>query len=541
VLSFRCVCRVEAGVDAVAELVAGRERSSGPFGNPDGARADIADVLSNFVEFTDFGALATEASDAGARVLVGKLGAGKTVYMRRLQSYQSTHDGVYADHPQQDLPSTDLVVRVCQRYRIESLTEKWAKIWHRAILRALASHLLRNRELRDHLSTEESDSLVTYDKLIGAPRQPHSIYSEVRAIINGHNTANHLDRFLEDSLWDDLEYELAEILRGCPPIFFYLDAVDEEFHNAPMYWLRCQQGLFHQTMKMIRDPKFGGRLHVVISIRDIVLSSVFKSEHAPRYHHEPHIRILDWPAESLEVLLKEKIRSLPSSLRLANRMTSPIEAWLGSAWIFNESRQITEPLDDYLLRHTRLIPRDIVSLGNALCDEISSLRAHEISEFPPRLLQRVVSRAAKRFGDSQIAQSANQVGADLMPENASALGFSSSYVGSQEYAMSLQETIKRLIREIGQDEFGREALEKLDGDARAELGEAAHLASVLWQNGLVGYRDGADCVFYSLADIDSFDIPTETGKFVLHPCVLDSVRGLRVAGSSPIRPYRLPT
>jgi hypothetical protein len=86
-----------------------------------------------------------------------------------------------------------------------------------------------------------------------------------------------------------------------------------------------------------------------------------------------------------------------------------------------------------------------------------------------------------------------------------------------------------------------EALEKLDGDARAELVEAAHLASVLWQNGLVGYRDGADCVFYSLADIDSFDIPTETGKFVLHPCVLDSVRGLRVAGSSPIRPYRLPT
>jgi len=528
-------------VTAVADSDTRRVETSGPFGNPDGARADIADVLANFVDFTRFGALSTAASDAGARVLVGKLGAGKTVYMRRLQSYQATHDGVYADHPQQDLPSTDLVVRVCQWYRIELLTEKWAKIWHRAILRALASHLLRHKELRGHLTMEESESLGTYHELIGQPKQPHSIYSEVRAIINRHNTGNHLDRFLEDSMWDDLEYEFAEILRGCPPIFFYLDAVDEEFHNAPMYWLRCQQGLFHQTMKMIRDAKFGNRLHVVISIRDIVLSSVFKSEHAPRYHQEPHIRILDWPAESLELLLKEKILSLPQELRLANRLAGPIESWLGSAWIFNEARQVTEPLDDYLLRHTRLIPRDIVSLGNALCYEISMLRSRGISEFPPELLKRVVSRAAKRFGDSQIAQSANQVGADLMPANASSRGYSSTYIGSQEYAVSLQATIKKLIREIGQDEFGPQALEKLDENARADLGEEAHLSSVLWQNGLVGYRDHDDCVFYSLADIDAFDIPTDTGRFVLHPCVLDSVRGLRVSGSAPIRPYRQAT
>lgn len=515
-----------------------REETSGPFGNPDGARADIEDVLDGFVDFSAFGALSTSASDAGARVLVGKLGAGKTVYLRRLQSFQARHEGVYADHPQQDLPSTDLVVRVCQWYKYELLTEKWAQLWHRAILRALASHLLRHRELREYVSDEELESLTSYDALIGKPRQPHSIYSEVRSIINGHNTANHLSRFLNDSAWDDLEYELAEILRTCPPIFFYLDAVDEEFHNAPMYWLRCQQGLFQQTMRMIRDSKFGNRLHVVICIRDIVLSSVFKSEHAPRYHQEPHIRILDWPIESLDILLKEKVRALPPSLRLANGVTAPIESWLGSAWIFNDSRQVTEPLDDYLLRHTRLIPRDVVSLGNALCDEIFMLRSRGMTEFPPDRLKRVVGRAAKRFGDSQLAQSANQVAADLMPANAAAQGYSSTYIGSQEYAGTLQTSIKKLIRDLGEDEFGLSTLETLDEAAELELGENAHLSSVLWQNGLLGYREGQDCVFYSLADIDSFDIPRQTGQFVLHPCVLDSVPGLSVGSSGPVRPYR---
>ena len=54
----------------------------GPFGNPDGARADLAEVLDDFVDFDGnpaFGDLATRADDAKVRVVAGKLGAGKTV------------------------------------------------------------------------------------------------------------------------------------------------------------------------------------------------------------------------------------------------------------------------------------------------------------------------------------------------------------------------------------------------------------------------------------------------------------------------------
>src|ERR1700746_1287081 len=104
----------------------------GRLGNPDGSRADIDDVISEFVDFGGdpaFGHLATRANDSMVRVIVGKLGAGKTVYLRRLQDFQSRQDSVYADLPPQSLPKTEVVVKACQWFSDRVLVEKWSQIW----------------------------------------------------------------------------------------------------------------------------------------------------------------------------------------------------------------------------------------------------------------------------------------------------------------------------------------------------------------------------------------------------------------------------
>src|SRR6201986_4994860 len=147
----------------------------GPFGNPDGSRADIEDVLSEFVDFGGdpaFGHLATRANDSMVRVIVGKLGAGKTVYLRRLQDFQSRQDSVYADVPQQGLPKTEVVVKACQWFSDSVLVEKWMQIWERAIMRALASHLLRNPELRQHVTEGEAEEIEhAYARLLDVVRR----------------------------------------------------------------------------------------------------------------------------------------------------------------------------------------------------------------------------------------------------------------------------------------------------------------------------------------------------------------------------------
>jgi len=505
----------------------------GPFGNPDGSRADIEDVVSEFVDFGGnpaYGHLATRANDSMVRVIVGKLGAGKTVYLRRLQDFQSHQDSVYADVPQQSLPKTEVVVKACQWFSDSVLVEKWMQIWERAIMRSLASHLLRRPELRQQLRDDQADEIEhSYARLLEDFRRPRSIYSQVRDIINQRQTAHQLSTYLDDPLWDDLEDLLGEVIGQCKPIYFYLDAVDEEFSHAPMYWLKCQEGLFHQVMRLLRDHRLGGRLHVVVCIRDIVMSSVYRSEHAPRYYNEPHIRVLNWDRGTLLYLLGQKLQRLPPSLLMRRAASGPptIGDWLGvdGQWPGPDG---DGTIEDYLLSHTRLIPRDIISLGNDLSEEVLRQKQAGRGGLPPAALAGVVQRCAKRFGDSQLAQCANQISSDLMPENAALHNYSELFTSTQAYISGVQEDVRSFVRMIGADRFSHADLVALQEVADLHFEKATDLGSVLWQNGLLGYVDEAGRHrFYSMGDIEEFHFPPDVGTYVLHPCLVYAVGGIR--------------
>ena len=505
----------------------------GPFGNPDGSRADLEDVISDFVDFGGnpaYGHLATRANDSKVRVIVGKLGAGKTVYLRRLQDFQSHQDSVYADGPQQSLPKTEVIVKACQWFSDSVLVEKWMQIWERAITRSLASHLLRNPELRQQVTDGEAAEIEhAYARLLDVVRRPRSIYGQVRDIINGAQTAHQLSAYLDDPLWDDLEDLLGEVLTHCKPVYFYLDAIDEEFSHAPMYWLKCQEGLFLQVMRLLRDHKLGGRLHVVICIRDIVMSSVYRSEHAPRYYNEPHIRVLTWDRGSLLYLLEQKLRRLPPSLlmRRAAGSSPTIGDWLGGNGLWTEPGT-AGTIDDYLLSHTRLIPRDIISLGNELSEEVLRHRQAGAKGVPVAALQAVVQRCAKRFGDSQLAQCANQISSDLMPQGAALQEYSELYTSTQAYISGVQEDVRSFVRMIGVDQFPRTDLATLQEVADQHFENPTNLATVLWQNGLLGYvDDDGRRRFYSMNDVEQFHLPADASTYTLHPCLAYAVGGIR--------------
>jgi hypothetical protein len=500
----------------------------GPFGNPDGSRADIEDVLDDFVDFggdPGYGGLATRADDSKVRVIVGKLGAGKTVYMRRLQDFQAHQDSVYADIPQQSLPKTEVIVKACQWFSGQVLVEKWMQIWERAIVRSLASHVLTNRELRDQVPEPVREEISeTYARLLDDFRRPRSIYSQVRDVVNERHTAHQLSSYLDDPLWDDLEDVLGEVIARCKPIYFYLDGVDEEFSHAPMYWLKCQEGLFYQVMRLLRDHRLGGRLHVVISIRDIVMSSVYRTEHAPRYHNEPHIRVLSWDHPSLLYLLKQKLDRLPPSfLMRAPSNGASMRDWLGLATVTDEWGN-KERVEDYLIRHTRLIPRDVISLGNELAEEVFRQKRSGRDRLSEVTFREVVARCAKRFGDSQLAQCANQVSSDMMPKGAALHSYSEVYTSTQTYIRGIVDEMRSFIRLIGMDQFPRSDLDGLREIANPHFESATDLASVLWQNGLLGYLDGrGQSRFYSLGDVDEFHLPADVDRYVIHPCLARSV------------------
>lgn len=518
-----------------------------PFGSPDGSRESISQVQSSFISFggsSVWDGLATKSDDLSVRVIVGRKGSGKTVYLRCLQAHASDQPDLYAEPFQQNLPTTENVVKFCEFFDESILTEKWMSLWHKAILRSIVSHLLHNNKLSEHLEQRMID--IIKDKFFVILRDfgcPLTIYSQVSEIINLHNTGNQLTKYLENPLWNELENMIAEVLKTCPPICFYIDAVDEEFAHAPMYWHRCQKGLFYQTMRLLRDPKLGGRLHIVICIRDIVMSSVFRSEHSTRYHKEPHIRVLNWDKDAIKYFFKEKVMQLDSSYFSSDfeKAGKTIESWLGAQSIYNKIRETPENLEDYLIRHTRLLPRDIVLLGNELCRDIEKAKLLNRGIPLEEVIRQTVAKVARFFGNEQLAICGNHIASNTMPPNAAQHGYSSVYIGNyrgnKEYKEMVADQLKLLIQCIGKDIFSYDELRTAYSFSNELFGRETDPFSVLWQNGLLGYCKEYDhrkiTVFYSENKMDEFKLPHGHPEYVFHSCLIDTI-GLLPIGKKPI-------
>src|SRR5260370_28891534 len=93
-----------------------------------------------------------------------------------------------------------------------------------------------------------------------------------------------------------------------------------------------------------------------------------------------------------------------------------------------------------------------------------------------------------------------------------------------------QEAVGSLVGLMGVDRFWRADLGALQEMAGLHFEQATDLASVLWQNGLLGYVDeDGRRRFYSMGDVEQFHFPPEVGTYVLHPCLAHAVGRIRHA------------
>ena len=528
---------------------------SGVFGDPDGSRTNIDDAVEGFVGFhgqTAFGDLAVAEASLRTRVVVGGKGAGKSRYLRRFAASYRAKPGVhvadgplrYSDVVQKDAPTTLAVVKVSHSVGDPFLTERWQLIWRRAIFRSLVSHLLHSQALSEYVDDDERTELLSdyTGHLYRKYRRPVSIYSQASEIINDHSRSA-LPGYLDHHDWYDLETLVAQILRRTPPLYFYIDAIDDEYAHAPLYWLRCQKGLFYTVMKLAKDELFGSRLHIVICVRDHVLSSVLRSEHSTRYRDSPHVRSLEWDAVSLRYFLREKLALVPDEYFVFPdlREEDPVAAWLGFSEIWNKEREIIENVDQYLLRHTRLSPRDIVQMGNRITERIAA--SGNGLDWDEARLREVVADLASEWGDEQLTICAQQMSADMMPAHAADQDYAEVFTGALAYAPAISQTLKTFLLEgIGTDRFTRERFLWARELAAERFDERTDVLAVLWQNGLLGYGigsidDGRER-FYRITDgSDAFLVPIDADYYVMHSCLIDAV-GLEPVGHRPVLGYR---
>ena len=115
-----------------------------------------------------------------------------------------------------------------------------------------------------------------------------------------------------------------------------------------------------------------------------------------------------------------------------------------------------------------------------------------------------------------------------MPAGAALHDYSELFTSTQAYISGVQEDVRSFVRLIGVDRFSRADLEALQEVADLHFEKATDLASVLWQNGLLGYLDESGRRrFYSMGDVEEFHFPPDVGTYVLHPCLVYTVGGIR--------------
>jgi hypothetical protein len=215
-----------------------------PFGDPDGTLNDLEDIMANFVLFHDefkLEGLALDENNRKARVLVGRKGSGKTVQLRRLHASALKENSIYVEKEiEYDTPPTSSIIKFCQWFDEPTLTEAWMKVWRAAFFQVIFSHLYT----QNLIPSESLDYIKKTYKNILPPliRKPFSVYSRVDTIISTHNSVEHINKFLNHELWQPFKKELLSLMENNKPMFFYIDAIDDEFSHAPMYWLRCQKG-----------------------------------------------------------------------------------------------------------------------------------------------------------------------------------------------------------------------------------------------------------------------------------------------------------
>ena len=498
------------------------------FGNPDGSRTEIDIMMSEFIMFDNKYSSSGVASpdDLKTRVIVGAKGAGKTVYLRRMQANLKMNSSIYVNGIEQELPSTDLVVRFGQCFSEPEITEKWMYAWKFAILRSVISNILKNNEWNQDVLESDKNKLLGYEGIIF----PHynvamTIYSEIRNILSNYSSRISFNEYCEKREWDEIESIIGNILKMLPPIYFFVDSVDEEYAHAPMYWLRCQKGLFYRVMRLLRKDIYGNKLHVIISIRNNVMASVCESEHHTRYINEEHVKILKWDYLTIRYFFESKISNLKSCYFINEGKENNIYNWLGIDVIHNNYRNINESIIQYVLRHTRLLPRDIIIIGNSLA-ELKAMKINNIDFDICKAIRKKVSKCAKTFGNELLQICANQINNNEMPKGAAHREYSEVYTSIKEYKESTSQIMKEILSKITTDKLSWSQIELLQEEERKKLGENSKMIDVLWQNGGIGYIEegpnGKIEVFFNEEDPE-FLLPKNKKTYMLRSCLVDAI------------------
>ena len=486
-----------------------------PLGPDDASRRD--DLRQSFVNVGDIipGVSGTAASLLGKSVIIGAKGAGKTHMLRHVEALakeQRRH--VVFCNLNQDIVADIRHLRGTLSFE-ESVT-LWMNVWRLVINRSLLGVFLGNSAgPKGRRAIERSDLIEAsckedksererlrahfashYPALGVADLRSADPMSSLISVVGRYRSGASLSSALSSFDFANLEADIAALLRGFGEVHYLIDGLDEFAPSNPRDWLDMQIGLFKLLFLWSATRDYLRRVYITITLRAYVFHHAMRDTHADRVGNL--VLPLTWTPNTAEEFLNRRLTGAPlKGFAYSERMTGerPLANWLGFDTITPVGRSESEPVERYLLRHSRYSPRNVVHAVNKLCQTQNRLflKGQSLDEDHLRAAVRLL---AMYFGENLLRHVTEEL-MSIIPVRARNLRDAAHREAAREFRLeTVKDAFVECLRECRTETCERELLEHsilisivplLAGYNEQEVLRAVE--SVLWRSGVIAYAD----------------------------------------------------
>lgn len=534
-------------------------------GKPDGS----TESLKNFI------ALAHETeidfSSLQHRVIVGRKGSGKSLCIRKFYQESQRDNSRFAIEITNRAPNLEGVINFSATMENRVRTNTWQSIWEYAILITAITHILYDRDyeskFRSNIDKKYLESIeYEFSNCLLGLRTPTQVYDVINVIVHYFEDSTKFANFIYTPIVLNFRSTCSRILRSSAPICIYLDSLDDELRRAPSALTDITRALFYTVVKSARDTDAIPNIHTMITMRDVVFSTIMTSDHADRFLDTNYVIFLFWSPKKSHKFIDAKITQTQKRLNEKSskwlKSTRDLNKLLGFDQITNEEKDCKENTAEYFLRHTNFVPRNTIRFGNRIYREIDSN-----GSIDPKKYQEIVNNISKEIAEALItATSAYLVAASYDDDVSYLVELDESmrdYLSKgpisdrtvREVMSNMQSSltdgfippIKSFISYIGKDVFTKEMLqsalneftkENKDYNTMVQNYNFNKLENILWIQGLIGIRDrgGANDTFYYFSDTnEQTSLPTNAETYVFFPGLNDVCR-LEIEPGRPVGP-----
>ena len=332
------------------------------------------DIEESFVDITHLvDAPRIPQNPAAARIVVGRKGSGKTHILRHIErmSQNAGKDVTFCSIESGFLDAAPI-------YRSDHTLEDgvflWTKLWQLALNAAVFSHFnatsrsTRFRSRRPEIAEVRSKfPMIHFDTL--NPFNPVAALTKIRQRVRNEQSVREA---LRSTDFDLMEQYLGNLLQDGKSLHFIIDGLDELSWMDPRSWLAIQLGLYQLAFLHSHTRSYLRRVHLTISLRNYVYSHALRHPHSDRIGAGSGLVKLIWDQKAAQNFLDERLlRIRDQHFARSDKLIGPrpLASWLGFDTVKPARRKAEEPVEQYLLRHTRCAPRQVISVLNHLCLE----------------------------------------------------------------------------------------------------------------------------------------------------------------------------